>query len=264
MAMTRADRIEQILQNNGGRLRIGSIWKKLADLEGDDSLNQAAVSATIRQDNTVRDARGDTPRFKYYGDGNEVYGYASLLTTHTEGFSAEQIVEQYDTAIPDIISQVNNQVKQKLRDAISELSWQEFESNFMRQILEMLGFINVEVTQPIKDGGIDGKCSYRRGLVESEAYVSAKHWKQNNVGPDEINRLRGLKGVQDAAIVFTSANFTPKAKTVAQPGQNQRSIVLIDGETIVNTCFETGIGVKPFELPTVYRFVGLTGDEDER
>jgi len=143
------------------------------------------------------------------------------------------------------------------------MSWQEFESNFLIQIMEALGFRSIEITQKTRDGGKDAICKYKRGVVESEAIISAKKWKTQKVSADEVQRLRGIRGNADTAIIFTSSKFTDSAISEAMPSQNQRSVVLIDGDLIVETCFSSGIGVKEIKIPTLYEFIGFGEDEAE-
>lgn len=134
----------------------------------------------------------------------------------------------------------------------------------MLQVLEALGFSSVEITQPTRDGGVDGKCRYTRGLVQSEAYVLAKRWNsKKNVDANEVDRLRGVKGVQDTGIIFTSASFTKGAKAAAEPESGGRFIVLIDGDLIVETCFAEEIGVKNVSLPVLSEFAGFDFDSEE-
>ena len=65
----------------------------------------------------------------------------------------------------------NTAVRQQIFDAMADMSWQEFESNFLESILEGLGFTDIAITQRSRDGGADAFCTYKRGLVESTAIV---------------------------------------------------------------------------------------------
>jgi restriction endonuclease Mrr len=175
---------------------------------------------------------------------------ASEIPTNLSYISIDIYSSSY---IPAVIEKANHQVKQKLKKAIETLSWKEFESTCLAQILDELGFTSIEITQPTQYGEQDALCKYKRGLVYSEAIVSAKHWK-NKIDLDEVQRVRGIKGIADTGIIVTSSEFTKAAKTEAAPSQNSRAIVLIDGDLIVETCFKRGIGVKMVELPPLYEF----------
>jgi len=256
---TRSDRIVTILSNAAGRLSVKEVADRLAQLEGAPSLITSTVSATVAQDNKTRDAAGRTPRFKTYGDGNEQWGFVSLVETPKSAKISEP--EKLHERIPQFMEAANQVTRDRLRKAIAELTWQEFESNFLASVLEALGFNSVELTQLTRDGGKDAFCRYKRGIVSSEAIVSAKHWSGNKVGAAEVQRLRGIKGSADTGIIVTSSQFTDDAKTEAEPSQNQRAIVLIDGDLIVDTCIATGIGVRAVNLPTLYDFVGLRDEK---
>lgn len=264
MAVTRADRIFGIIrQRTEGRMKVRDIHVELAKLEGvtTEDLTASIVPATVGQENKYRGEQGRSKRFTISGDGEEERGWIGLKPQHAVQSSKKRILDDYSTQIPGLIEEANNRAKKQLKEAIAKLTPRQFESNFMLQVLEALGFSAVEITQPTRDGGIDGKCRYSRGLVQSEAYVSAKRWNsRNNVGADEVNRLRGVKGVQDTGIIFTSASFTPKAKEAAEPEPGARFIVLIDGDLIVETCFAEEIGVKNVSLPVLSAFTGLNFD----
>lgn len=244
----RADKIYEILKEAGGRLKVSDIHSLLTKLEDIDpkTLHYATISSTVRQDTIVRTRQGLAKRFNFYEKGkNEAEDYSYI--------SIDIYDVQSSLRVSKLIEAANFEVKKNLKLAIEHLSWKEFESSFLAQILEGLGFTSIEITRPIKDGGKDALCKYKRGLVYSNAIVSAKHWK-DKVKADEVQRLRGIKGIADTGIIVTSSKFTPSAEREAEPSPNSRAIVLIDGDLIVETCFEKGIGVKMVELPPLYEF----------
>lgn len=252
---TRADRIETLLLNNGNRLAVFDLRTAL-EREEETDLNPAAVSATVAQDNKTRERQGLSPRFNIYGDGTEKRGWISL---HQALLVADSSAVESPARL---IEKANAAVRESLKSAIQELSWREFESNFLMLILEALGFHDVQITQATRDGGVDARCSYMRGIVASEAIVSAKHWTAKAVAADEVQRLRGIRGAADTGVIVTSSSFSEDAKREAEPSQNQRPIVLIDGDLIVSTCLSSGVGVEKVVLPTCFRFVGLTSSDE--
>jgi hypothetical protein len=257
--VNRADRIFDIIKSSGGKMRVADVRAKLAEVEevATEDLGNV-VSPTVGQDNKTRDQSGRRVRFKTYGYGTEQFGWVGIIEDAPLGRSKGDFLKEPTEQIPELIEAANNREKKRLKEAIMQLSWREFESNFLIQVLEALGFTSVEVTRAVKDGGIDAICQYKRGIVQSEAYVSAKKWKQGkNVGPNEVTQLKGLAGRADTGIIFTSASFTKKAQEAAEPVQGLRSVVLIDIDLIVDTCFSENIGVKEAPLPKLSEFVGF-------
>ena len=154
-----------------------------------EELVPAVVSASVSYDNSARTAAGRVRRFRSYGGGDEEHGYVSLLKNEKLKYSKTDLLTNYENSIPSLIAEANDMVRNQLKKAIGELTWRQFETNFLVQVLEALGFNSVEVTQATRDGGTDAYCTYKRGLVSSEAIVSAKHWRSANVPAQEIQRL---------------------------------------------------------------------------
>ncbi len=261
---SRADLIEEILTANGGRMRVAEITRALAARENSDTgllRRNAAVPATVRQDNSTRIKRGQAKRFRSYessGQGDEERGFVSLV--RIQG----QISSDGEIGIPEQIQNANLQVREELRKYIAAMSWQDFESAFLSQFLEALGFQEIVITQPTRDGGKDAECTYKVGLVTHEAVVSAKHWNTQTVGLNEVQRVRGISSNADTGIIFTSSKFTEPAIAEAQERKfGQRSIVLIDGNQIVETCVREALGVEPVQLPTLFRFTGIARSDEE-
>lgn len=256
---TRADRIEEILHGRGGRLQVSQVLTDLARIEG----GSTDVSATVRQDNQERVKRGQAKRFRVFeqnGGGDEERGYVSLVSLATSPEASqtdgEKIAGQVDAA--------NLQVREDLREYIKELTWQDFESVFLSRLLESLGFQDITITQSTKDGGRDALCTYKMGIVSHEAIVSAKHWNRQNVGPDEVQQMRGIVSDADTGIIVTSSNFTSGAVSEAEkrtPGY--RTVILINGDLIVETCIREGLGVQEVELPKLFRFKAPSISEDD-
>ena len=236
-------------------MKVGDIAKELEQGERVKFIHPSTVSATVRQDNNTRRSQGMALRFSHSGDGSEGWGYVSLREK-TAGRRAPG-TSDYSQEIQEDIEKANNTVRQQLKKAIGNLTWQDFESNFLAIVLEALGFNDVQITQPTRDGGRDAICTYKRGIVSSETIVSAKHWKKVKVGGKEVRDLRGQKGVADTGVIITSSDFTDEAKREAEPGQNQRTIVLVDGDLLVDACLRNNIGVQEIGLPALYKFIGF-------
>ena len=265
----RADRIENILQQNGGRLSVSDILEHLSAIEKVEGMKSATVSSTVSSDNNTRIVNGMAKRFRTYGDGDEVFGSVSLAQFQDLSKDVVEATQSPYDQLTQLVEKTNSTVRQQLKRVINELSWREFESNFLSQVLEALGFENVEITQPTGDGGKDAICAYRRGIVTSQAIVSAKHWTSLPVGPGEVQRLRGITDTPaDTGVIVTSSHFTKGAIKEAEPVPNFRTVVLIDGDLIVDTCLRIdaiheGLGIQKVGLPQLFRMTERLASEEE-
>lgn len=261
MSESRADRMHRILSEAPDRrLSVAECRDKLAEEEGSSELSTTIVSATARQDNNLRRISGKSIRFNVYNDGSEQRGYISITKEIEISNTIKTFAKNNIDQLPTIIQQANNEVRKKLKEQISNLSWQEFEDNFLTKILESLGFSDIVVTQRTRDGGADAICTYKRGIVSSEAIVSAKHWKTSAVPDSEVDRLRGITHLADTAIIVTSSRFSKPATEKAKPYGGWRSVVLVDGDLIVETCLKNKIGVITVDLPFLYMNTDLRQD----
>ncbi|MCI5130816.1 MAG: restriction endonuclease [Candidatus Electrothrix sp. EH2] len=260
---TRSDRILAILRDGGGRMKVADVHIELIKQEHIDikSIHPGIVSATVRQDNHTRRNAGRTVRFNIYADGSEERGIISLARENKTLKKQTGVLNDFE--IPELIEEHNERVRSQLKEEIGKLTWQEFESNFLENVLEALGFTDITITERSHDGGKDAVCSYKRGLVQSQALVSAKHWKSQSVQLDEVQRMRGISSNADSAVIVTSAKFASGAIEEAKPSQNQRAVVLVDGDLLVETCLEHGIGVSERKLPALYTFRGFSFTEEE-
>ncbi|WAS97989.1 restriction endonuclease [Nannocystis punicea] len=267
MKERRAQRIERLLREMGGRARTGDLAARLREDEGNDELSSGAIYVAVNNANRQAEASGERKRFHTYREG-EQRGWIRLETgsQYPRGSAAKSIEES--------IYEANHKLDEQLRQRLARMSWRTFESNFLRAVLEALGFQDVVITQASRDGGYDATAAYRRGLVDAQALVSAKHWARP-VSVEEVRMMRGIKGPQDTAIIVTTSTFTQDARNEAKPGQNQRVVYLIDGETLVRICKEHQIGVRYAQLPQLSILaeeqfgdartenVGTDEDEDE-
>jgi len=238
----RIDRIERILESKGGRARLRDILGELQRVEGNDGIAYQALHVAIQIENEGLERRGQRRRFRTARDGEE-RGWVSLEseTGFIPGTAAQKVEAQ--------ILEANREVDDDIGVRLRAMSWRAFEASFLSRVLEKLGFQNVQVTQPTKDGGVDARVSYKRGLVEARAIVSAKRWSKASVPVAEVRNLRGIYGEEDTAIVVTTGKFTEEARQEAVPRPNMRAVYLIDGAQLVQICKEHEIGVKKAALP---------------
>lgn len=276
---TRAERIEGILRERGGRLPVSQILTELALIEGGSNTD---VSATVRQDNQERVKRGQAKRFRVFerdGGGDEERGYISLVSTvktragrrprqnagekpgsglaETAAQVEAGIASQVEAGIAAQVEAANANVRRELKAYITKLTWQDFESEFLSELLNALGFQDITITQPTRDGGQDARCTYTLGgLVAHEAVISAKHWRGQAVGLVEVQRIRGVAGPGCTPIIITSSRFTKDAIEGARRVPGQQPVVLIDNEFIIDACLEKRFLVQEVDLklPPLFKF----------
>ena len=149
------------------------------------------------------------------------------------------------------IQEANADIGEKIRKWLEGMDWRTFESTFLKKVFEALGFQDVEITRSTRDGGQDARVTYRRGIVDAQAIVSAKRWKAGTtVSVAVVRELRGSTGDEDTAIIVTTGQFSTDAENEAKQRQlGLRNVYLIDGNKLVEICKRHGIGIKERELP---------------
>jgi restriction endonuclease Mrr len=239
----RADRIRQCLQTYaGGRARVQELLERIRSEERNSDLPYQSIYIAIQQENQHLEELGERTIFITSREGEE-RGWVRLR--ETSDFAKDSPAAKLEAEI----LATNESVGSKIRAWLQKMDWRTFESTFLTRVLEALGFQDVQITQPTRDGGADARVTYRRGIVEARAIVSAKRWSTRSVGLDEVQRLRGLKGDEDTAIIVTTGQFSQDAEKEARPGQNQRVVYLVDGEKLIDICTRNRIGVKKVTLP---------------
>lgn len=134
------------------------------------------------------------------------------------------------------------QFRSKLLDKLHQLSPTQFE-HFAKEFLTIYGFVQVEVTQVSRDGGIDGHGMLKVGLARMAVAFQCKRW-EGNVGRQEVDKFRGaIQGEYEQGIFFATSDFTKEAKG-ASLRRGAVPIVLLNGESIVELMIEKEFGVQ--------------------
>lgn len=212
MLERRVDRIERRLLAIGGRARLQQLLEDIRAEERNPDLSYQTVYIAIQLENQRLDQLGERTRFITSREG-ERRGWIRLReeSEFPQGSAARDLDAR--------IREENERVGDDIRAWLERMDWRTFESTFLTRVLEALGFQEVTITQPTRDGGADARVTYRRGIVEARAIVSAKRWRVGTVPVDEVRNLRGLPGNEDTAIVVTTGKFSPDAEEGAKPSQ---------------------------------------------
>lgn len=154
--------------------------------------------------------------------------------------------------------------REKMRAELHELLYQMEPYSFeklIRQLLESLGYTDVEVTKQSNDKGVDVKGKIELGITSVQEVVQAKR-QRSNVGRPVLDQLRGslhrFRAVRGT--IVTTADFSKGAKEAAFEA-GAAPITLIDGAKLIDLLIENKIGAKrtPFELVTIDRIIFQDG-----
>ncbi len=143
----------------------------------------------------------------------------------------EEMYEEYVSAF-----------RSHLLDRLLSLSPAEFEQ-FAQRLLKAYGFIDVQVTQLSKDGGIDGYGKLRLGLATMNVAFQCKRW-QGTVGKPDVDKFRGaIQGEFEQGIFFATSDFSMEARG-ASLKKGAVPIILLNGDSIVKLMIEKEFGVQ--------------------
>jgi len=143
----------------------------------------------------------------------------------------------------------NRRQRQLLKKKLHEMDPYQFEY-LVKDLLEAMGYENVEVTSQTSDKGVDVVGSVQMGITTVTEVVQVKRQKSNITRP-VLDRLRGslyrwqaLRGT-----IITISDFAEGCKSVALD-LGAAPITLINGERLVELLIEHGTGItkRPLEL----------------
>ena len=185
----------------------------------------------------------------------------------TNGFLTENTSDNTpEDAMDTAMSTIHGALSSELLEAVKSNSPQFFEQLVVDLMLAM-GYGGAmddagKAFQTTGDGGIDGVIKEDK-LGLSNIYLQAKCWKNTSVGRPEIQAFAGaVIGRHSSRGVFiTTSKFSPEAiayvKTLSQP-----TIILIDGEKLVQLMIEYGVGVFTYRTYEIKRLDSDYFNED--
>lgn len=180
------------------------------------------MASAIAQDVRRTHARGEEPRFAAAG-----HGYYRLPAPSTSAVQA--------------IASWNADVKTRLRRKLYEMDPSTFEA-LIGELLERVGYEDIEVTRRDRDGGIDVRAVLTvGGLSRVSTAIQVKRWKRN-VPIDVVRALRGALNIDERGLVITTSGFTKDA-LVEGSASGRAQIGLIGGPMLVDLLTEHGLGI---------------------
>lgn len=161
---------------------------------------------------------------------------------------AKRIIKKQKDTEPSNIEETNKEKEEsswqdKLIETMKGIKPEQFE-RLCQRLLRELGFVNVEVTGKINDGGIDGKGIIKLGGVLSYHVVFQAKRYQDSVSASVIRDFRGaMVGRADKGLILTTGSFTRGAKKEAIR-DGATPIDLMDGNEFAERLKELNLGVS--------------------
>lgn len=121
--------------------------------------------------------------------------------------------------------------------------------HLVKRLPEEISYDNVEVTSPSGDGGVDVVATIELGITSVREVVQAKRHRRT-IQRKDLDVLRGCLhrfGAVRGALISTARYSKGTREAAFEPGA--APITLIEGEKLIDSLIEHGIGVqkKPVE-----------------
>lgn len=147
-----------------------------------------------------------------------------------------------------IHSKHNIVFKKNILNQLKQIDPKTFEL-FSKKFLEAYGFRKMQVTNYVKDGGIDGHGQLKVGLTHLNVAFQCKRWGNKTIGRSEIDKFRGaIQGDFEQGIFFTTTIFSKEALKATRKN-GAVPIILIDGMTMIDFMIEKQFGVDVEVIP---------------
>lgn len=145
----------------------------------------------------------------------------------------------------------NELVKDALRKKLHTMDPFQFEY-LIADLLQKIGYENVEVTKRTGDKGIDIKANLTvGGLTNVKTVIQVKRYNINNkIDGKIIAQLRGSAEVDQRGLVITTSSFQKSAIEEAK-AINKMPVALVDGDKLINLLIKYELGIKKNHLVVI-------------
>lgn len=156
------------------------------------------------------------------------------------------VMKQEENSKKELLQSLENYnaiQRELLRRQLFRISPYQFE-RLIKDLLEAMGYEDVEVTKASGDHGVDLIASIQFGITTIKEVIQVKR-VQGSVGRPVLDQLRGALHYFGAlrGTIITTGTFTKQCKAKALfPGA--APIGLIDGERLLDLLFQHDVGVK--------------------
>lgn len=139
------------------------------------------------------------------------------------------------------VSTIDAEVKTELLERLKEVDPFYFEKVILR-LLKKMGYGDFVETSKTGDGGIDGIINEDKLGLE-KIYTQAKRYNENKVRERDIRNFIGaMSGDTRKGVFITTSSFDDAA--VRKAREAHHTIILIDGDKLVNLMYEYNVGIK--------------------
>ena len=210
---------EKILATHGKKepMHYRAITQKALELgllNTEGQTPEATMYAQILTEIRRHKARGEQPRFVQHKGG-----FVSLSTWMSKGLAFD-------------IEQHNKKIRSEVLKRLIAMGATEFE-HFVSELLAKVGFEELKVTPPSKDGGIDVRGVLVVGeVIRTKMAVQVKKWNKGNVQAPHIQQVRGSLGTHEQGLIITTSDFSKGAKDEATR-PDAVPVALMNGEQLV-------------------------------
>jgi restriction system protein len=142
-----------------------------------------------------------------------------------------------------LVREKQNQVKEGIREILLGMDPHAFE-HLIHDLLVEMGFVDVEVTSPSNDKGVDVVGKIELGITSVREVIQVKRHRRT-IQRKDLDALRGCLHRFQAVrgtIITTSRCSSGTEKAAFEPGA--APITLIDGEKLVELLAKHEVGVK--------------------
>ncbi len=158
------------------------------------------------------------------------------------------------------MANIDREIREKLASELLANITEKAPIFFERMVVKLLermgyGGYDCSVTQPSKDGGIDGIINEDK-LGFGKIYIQAKKWDiSQTIGRPEIQKFAGALHENNASkgLFITTAKFSSDARNSAK----KNNIILVDGEKLASLMIEYDFGVS---TERVYKIKRIDSD----
>lgn len=164
-----------------------------------------------------------------------------------------------------LASEIKKNQKEELRKKLESMNPYAFEE-LVKDLLEAMGYDDVEVTSQSNDKGIDVKGNVQIGITSIVEVVQVKRVKSNITRPildmlrGSLYRFNALRGT-----IITISDFAKGARDASME-LGAAPITLINGERLIELLIEYEIGIKRKELHYYViddnRFKGISSEQE--